>query len=112
MAAGASALLLLGGLSLMLGFYTRLGALMLLVFLVPATRIHALIMEMAANGASILSTSADEQALQSIETLRNIAMQGHQANVMKNIVIAVVVFTILGCGAGPLSLDGRARHQK
>ena len=96
---------------LILGLYTRLGALMLIIFLIPATRLHGLIMEMAANGASILSASADDKAQQSIETLRNIAMQGHQANVMKNIVLILVVFTILGRGAGPLSLDGRLRKK-
>lgn len=79
--------LLAGGLSVAFGFKARVGGVLLALFLIPATLIHVLVMEMAVNSASLLQADAAAGAAQTIETLRNMAVQGHQANVMKNLVL-------------------------
>jgi uncharacterized membrane protein YphA (DoxX/SURF4 family) len=105
LALAATVNLILGGLSLCLGFKVRLGALLLISFLVPAAYLHGLVMEIAANTADVLDVQASAKAKQAIGTLRGIAVQGHQANVMKNLVLALVMLGYAITGAGPISLD-------
>jgi uncharacterized membrane protein YphA (DoxX/SURF4 family) len=73
-----------GGLSVLLGYRARLGALMLIVFLVPATMIFH-------NPAG----------------LEGMARQVEMINMMKNFTIMGGLMMVLAFGGGPLSLDNR-----
>jgi putative oxidoreductase len=86
--AGAIALELVGGLSLALGLYARLGAALLVVFLVPATLIFH----------SFWTYSGGEVQPQMIMFMKNLSILGG------------LIF-VVGQGAGPLSLD-RWRSQR
>ena len=82
--AGAIAVLILGSLSLILGFRARLGALLLLVFLAAATYyVHA-----------VWKLPAEEQMPEQIAFMKNLALMGTMVLIMAN-------------GAGPWSLDAR-----
>jgi putative oxidoreductase len=82
--AGAIAFLILGSLSLILGFRARLGALLLLVFLAAATYyFHA-----------FWKLPAEEQMPEQIAFMKNLALMGTMVLIMAN-------------GAGPWSLDAR-----
>jgi putative oxidoreductase len=77
---GAIAFELAGAVSLILGYWTRVGAALLIVFMIPATL--------------IFHTNFADQ-VQFIMFLKNLAMTGG-------------LLYVLALGAGPLSLDGRA----
>jgi putative oxidoreductase len=82
--AGAIAFLIVGSLSLILGFRARLGALLLLVFLAAATYyFHA-----------FWKLPAEEQMPEQIAFMKNLALMGTMVLIMAN-------------GAGPWSLDAR-----
>jgi putative oxidoreductase len=86
--AGAIALELLGGLSILLGYKARIGALALMVFLVPATLIfHA-----------FWTYQGMQQQLQMIQFLKNLSIMGG-------------LLLVLAHGAGPLSLDQRGARE-
>ena len=99
LAAAAVFCLIGGGLSLMIGFYVRLGSVLLLCFLVPATYLHSFVMEIALNTASTLQLSSTDKATQALDTLQGIAVQGHQANVMKNLILICVALYFLVRGS-------------
>ena len=96
--------LVFGGLSLVLGWRVRAGALALFLFLIPATFVHALVMQFALNSAIILKTDSNEKAQQIIRTLTSIAVQGHQGNIVKNLVLMCAALFFL---AVPMSKTGR-----
>lgn len=82
--AGAIAFLILGSLSLILGFRARLGAFLLLVFLAAATYyFHA-----------FWKLPAEEQMPEQIAFMKNLALMGTMVLIMAN-------------GVGPWSLDAR-----
>jgi len=82
---GAIAFSILGSLSVILGYKARIGAAMLLVFLVLATYFfHA------------------------FWKLEGQAQQEQMINFMKNLSIAGAMLFIIANGSGPLSLDARA----
>lgn len=79
---GAIVFLLAGSLSIILGFRARIGALLLIVFLIPATLIfHA-----------FWAYPAEEQGMQMIQFMKNLGLLGG----------LLFMFYI---GSGPLSLD-------
>jgi putative oxidoreductase len=82
---GAIALEVLGGLSVLTGFRARLGALALIVFLIPTTLIFH----------NFWAYTGQEQQMQMI-------------NFMKNLAILGGLFVVAGLGAGGLSLDSRS----
>jgi len=82
---GAIILLIVGGLSVLLGFKVKIGTLMLIVFLVPATFIFH-------------NFWGVEEALKGKETI----------NFMKNVGLIGGLLILHGSGAGKFSLDGRA----
>ena len=86
---GAILLELLGGLSVLLGFKARWGAIALIVFLIPATIIFH---------ASAIADPAQGQA-QMIHTLKNLAIIGALVNVLAN-------------GAGAFALDNFLGREK
>ncbi|MCL6506872.1 MAG: DoxX family protein [Bryobacteraceae bacterium] len=75
-----------GGLSVLLGYKTRLGAALLIVFLVAATLIFH----------NFWTYPGPEQQIQMIMFMKNLAIMGGLA-------------LLVGRGAGPLSLDERQR---
>lgn len=78
----AVALEIIGGLSVLLGIYARLGALMLLAFLVPVSVI-----------------------MHDFWTLEGAQQMPEMINFMKNVSIAGGVVLVLALGAGPCSFD-------
>jgi putative oxidoreductase len=86
--AGAIAFLILGSVSLILGFRARLGALLLLAFLAAATYYFHAFWKLPADTAA--ETLRDEQ----IAFMKNLALMGTMVLIMAN-------------GAGPWSLDAR-----
>lgn len=86
---GAIALELLGGLSILLGYKARIGAIALMVFLLPATLIfHA-----------FWSYEGMQQQLQMIQFLKNVSIFGG-------------LLLVLAHGAGPLSFDAKAAQRQ
>jgi putative oxidoreductase len=81
---GAIVLELAGGLSVLLGFHARLGAALLILFLIPATLIFH----------NFWALQGPEQQLQMIMFLKNVAILGG-------------LLLIVGMGPGPISLDNR-----
>lgn len=79
---GAIAFELLGGLSILLGFNAKLGALALIIFLIPTTLIF-----------------------HDFWTLEGGARMTQQIMFMKNLTITGGLFMVLGLGSGPFSLD-------
>jgi len=90
MLAGAITFLVLGSLSLILGFWTRGGAFLLLVFLAAATYYFHAFWQLPAETLP--------------ETLRN-----EQSHFMKNLALMGGMLFILANGGGPWSLDARRR---
>lgn len=78
----AVALEIIGGLSVLLGFYARLGAVALLAFLVPVTLI-----------------------MHGFWTAEEDAWMGEMINFMKNVSITGGIVLVLAFGAGPCSID-------
>jgi putative oxidoreductase len=81
---GATALELLGAISLVLGLKTRWGAVALIFFLVPVTLVFH----------DFWAAQGPDVRLQSIQFLKNLAIGGG-------------LVAVLGVGAGALSLDAR-----
>ena len=80
----AMALELLGGLSVVLGFKARWGALALIVFLVPVTLVFH----------NFWAVPADQQQLQLVNFLKNVAIGGG-------------LLIVYARGAGAFAIDGR-----
>lgn len=80
---------MLGGLSLMLGLKSRIGAAALILFLIPATFIF-----------------------HHFWTITGPDQQGQMINFMKNIAIIGGLATVVAWGSGPLSLDAVLRKSK
>lgn len=81
---GAIACEWVGGISLLIGFKTRLGALALIVFLIPTTLIFH----------NFWADPPDQRQLQMIMFLKNVAILGG-------------LLMVLAHGAGPVSIDSR-----
>jgi putative oxidoreductase len=86
---GATAFLILGGLSLLLGFHARWGAVLLIVFLIPAALIFH----------DYWHYDGQIQQLQ-------------MTNFMKNITIAGGLLMVVAFGPGAWSVDGQRRKRK
>lgn len=83
---GAAIVEILGGLSLLLGYHTRVGATILLLFLIPTTVIfHA-----------FWNLEGAERAVQMINFLKNLGIFGG-------------LLYVLGAGPGRFSIDGCAK---
>lgn len=82
---GAIVLEVTGGLSVLLGCWTRLGALLLIVFLIPTTLIFH----------DFWAFEGAEQQMQMINFMKNLAVLGG-------------LLFVLTYGPGPISIDGRS----
>ena len=80
---GAIVLELAGGLSIILGFKARIGAILLMVFLIPATLIFH----------DFWTFPEEQQKIQMIMFMKNLSIFG-------------ALLTIVAYGSGPFSLDG------
>jgi len=91
--------LLVGGLMLVVGFRGRLGALVLIVFLVPDTLVHSDWSWLSGLSVPELRAHADEVT-----------------HVLKNFALLGALFLVLGFGSGGFSLDlffsGRKNREK
>lgn len=83
---GAIAFEIGGGLSLLVGYKARLGALLLIVFLVPTTVIFH----------NFLAAQGPEREMQMVNFLKNLGILGGLS-------------LVLAYGSGPLSIDSRTR---
>jgi putative oxidoreductase len=81
---GAIVLELVGGLSVLVGYKARLGAALLILFLIPATLIFH----------NFWAFQGQEQQMQMIMFLKNVAILGG-------------LLLVVGMGPGPISLDNR-----
>lgn len=88
MLAGAIAFLIIGSVSIIIGYHARLGALLLLVFLAAATYYFHAFWKLAPDAP---------------ET------QGEMVHFMKNAALMGTMVFIMANGAGPWSLDARSR---
>lgn len=86
--AGATAFLIVGGLSIVFGYRTRLGAFLLLVFLAAATYYFH----------DFWQSPADKQQAEMIQFMKNLSLMGTMVFLMAN-------------GGGPWSLDSRHAAQ-
>ena len=85
---GALAFEICGGLSVLLGYWTRCGALLLIVFLVPTTVIFH----------DFWAYKGAEQQMQMIHFMKNLSILGG-------------LFFVLTSGPGPVSIDGRSNRR-
>ena len=86
MLAGAIAFLILGALSIILGYWARVGAFLLLVFLMAATYYFH----------DFWKATPERQSLEMINFMKNLSLMGTMVFLMAN-------------GGGPWSLDNRVR---
>lgn len=78
-----------GGLSVALGYKAKLGAAALIIFLIPATPIFH----------NSWTYQGMEQEVQMIMFMKNLAIMGG-------------LLSVIGLGAGPLSLDSRKKKER
>lgn len=98
MLAGAIVFLLAGSLSIILGFQARIGALMLLIFLVLATYFFHDFWTWPAD--AVWTLSVNEQVQMPVQQIEMISF-------MKNSALMGAMLMIIANGAGPWSLDNR-----
>jgi len=98
MLAGAIAFLIVGSISLILGYKARVGAGMLLVFLVLATYFFHDFWTQPAEAMWVLSLNSEvKMPVQQIEMI----------SFMKNLALMGAMLFIIANGPGPMSLDNR-----
>lgn len=96
---GAIVFLLVGSLSIVLGFKARIGATLLLVFLVLATYFFHDFWTWPEDAMWILSSNSDvKMPVQQVEMI----------SFMKNLALMGAMLFIVANGAGPMSLDERS----
>jgi putative oxidoreductase len=88
MLAGAIAFLIIGSVSIIIGYHARLGALLLLVFLAAATYYFHAFWKLAPDAPEV---------------------QGEMIHFMKNVGLMGTMVFIMANGPGPWSLDARSR---
>jgi uncharacterized membrane protein YphA (DoxX/SURF4 family) len=98
----ATALMVLGGAGIMLGFQTPLAALFLIVFLIPTFRIHIHWLRTLPERADYLAEAVhDEKAREELALLRRHAIHGHETGWRENVVLLAgcCYFLVRGCAA-------------
>ena len=98
MLVGAIGFLLAGSLSIIVGFKARIGATLLLIFLVLATYYFHDFWTWPADAMWVLSTKSDvTMPVQQVEMI----------SFMKNLALMGAMLLIIANGSGPMSLDGK-----
>jgi putative oxidoreductase len=99
MLVGAIVFLIAGSLSIMAGFKARIGATLLLIFLVLATYFFHDFWTWPADTMWVLSTNAE---------VKMPAQQIEMISFMKNMALMGAMLFIIANGPGPMSVDGRS----
>lgn len=103
MLAGAIAFLLLGSLSIIVGFKARIGATMLLIFLVLATYFFHDFWTWPQDAMWILSSNSD---------VKMPVAQIEMISFMKNLALMGAMLFLIANGAGPMSFDAKLNARK
>ena len=102
---GGVLIMLLGGLSVLLGIFPRLGALVLTLFLIPAAMIHfRKARDAAALKDAILAGPAEKSggARASIAALGDSAVLGNFTSALKNLTLMALTLYVALAGAEPM----------
>lgn len=93
-----------GSLSVLLGFYAQIGAILLFVYSLIGFVVHYKLSQQEA--AFELSAEASESDKAVLEQAKGLGIVGHVTSAQKNIVIAAALWVIIFLGSGPYSLIG------
>lgn len=98
------AVMIIGSLSILFGFYAQIGAALLFMYSLMGVVVHTKLKN------KILSEKlADDCSLQNrkiFDTIKSIGVVGHATSAEKNIVIAAALLIVVLLGSGPYSLTG------
>ncbi|MBH1933853.1 hypothetical protein I5Q34_06015 [Streptomyces sp. AV19] len=98
------AVMALGGLSVLLGAYGRIGGAALALFLVPATLIHLRGRAEATALAGRLAPELSAGLRPSLAVLGASAAMAHYSSALKNVALFFVALCFVAAGTGPYSL--------
>ena len=101
-AMGSVIIMILGSVSILLGFFGQIGAAGLLFFNIGGALIHYKLAKIAENTVVSKDISAVDKAV--VEQLQKLAIVGHVTSAEKNFPLAAIAFFFLIIGTGPLSI--------
>mgnify|MGYP002626204012 CR=1 FL=1 len=101
-AAAAIAVMVSGGIMVLLGAYGRVGAAGLCVFSLGGARVHYQLAALAGNVR--LTSDADPHNAEEAKRLSTLAVVGHVTSAQKNFVLTAVAAFIVLMGTGPWSM--------
>ncbi|WP_344022520.1 hypothetical protein [Streptomyces luteireticuli] len=104
LAAAGVAMMGLGGLSVLLGGYGRIGAALLALFLAPGTAIHLRSRAVAGALAARLSPALPAGLRPTLTELDVSARMAHYSSALKNVALLTVSLFLVAVGTGPYSL--------
>ncbi len=96
----ATALMLLGGVGVALGFQTHMAAAMLVIFLIPTFKLHRYWLQVLPGKARIVKEAlTDEQAMNEFRLFERQAVHSHETGWEDNLVLlaAALFFAVRGC---------------
>ena len=103
---GATALMVLGGSGLALGFQTPIAALMLIVFLFPTFQIHRHWLQVLPNTVKAVGESiTNEEAKGQFQLIGRQAIHSHEVGWQNNIVLLVISLFFCARGSAAFGLD-------
>ena len=92
--------MIIGALSILLGFYAQIGGLLLLVYCLMGAVVHYKLAKLIINHQAIANQS-NNAALQEVIDM---GVVGNVSSAQKNFVLAAVAFFFMLLGSGPMSL--------
>ncbi len=98
------AIMVVGGLSILLGFYAQIGGILLCIYCLFGIRVHFQMAKMI--GRSELPPSCIEQGEQAFSRLQMLGILGQVSSGQKNVVLAAISLVFAVVGTGPYSLSG------
>jgi hypothetical protein len=103
-ALGTLGIMLLGAVSILLGFYPTVGGFLLLIYCLLGGYVHWSLAKQAEHLSLTASSSSANRTI--LEAAKTLAIQGHVSSGQKNMVLAAVGCFFMLMGTGPLSLGG------
>jgi uncharacterized membrane protein YphA (DoxX/SURF4 family) len=105
--AAAVALMILGGLGLVLGFLTRLSALAIVVFLLPTFKIHRHWLRQlpAMKEAVEAALAGNRGAFESFQVIGRQAYHSHETGWKENLLLALLALFFMARGSAAFGLD-------
>lgn len=91
--------MIVGALSILLGIYSQVGALILLCFNLGGAVIHYRLKDVAQSISVSPQSSAED--VEAVASLKSLAAVGHVTSAQKNFVLAAVAFFFMLMGTGP-----------